>query len=100
MSDAELITLVRKRVDSDAHQPSPIVSEDAWRETEAAIGFCLPPLLFTLFRNVGNGGFGPGYGLRGALGGARDDNGWDLVNYYRLWFDEPLDHPSWTWPLG
>jgi hypothetical protein len=30
---------------------------------EARLGFALPPLLVDLYRKVGNGGFGPGYGL-------------------------------------
>lgn len=37
--------------------------------TEQALGFPLPPLLRTLYAQIANGGFGPGYGLHGALGG-------------------------------
>ena len=37
--------------------------------TEQALGFPLLPLLRTLYSELANGGFGPGYGLRGAIGG-------------------------------
>jgi hypothetical protein len=40
--------------------------------TEAAIDLPLPPLLRRLYTEVGNGGFGPGYGLLGLAGGYGD----------------------------
>jgi hypothetical protein len=39
---------------------------------EAKLGFSLPPLLRQLYTEVGNGGFGPGYGLFGLEGGYTD----------------------------
>ncbi len=44
-------------------------SEEQLRATEAALGFPLPPLLRALYAEVANGGFGPGGGIQGALGG-------------------------------
>ena len=38
-------------------------------ETEYLLGFALPHLLRELFMTVANGGFGPGYGLNGVIGG-------------------------------
>jgi hypothetical protein len=37
------------------------------------MGFALPPLLRRLYLEVGNGGFGPGFGLYGVTGGFADD---------------------------
>ena len=37
--------------------------------TETALGFPLPPLVRALYAEVANGGFGPGAGIQGALGG-------------------------------
>lgn len=37
--------------------------------TEMELGFILPATLRTLYAELGNGGFGPGYGLRGVVGG-------------------------------
>src|SRR5512134_2461662 len=36
---------------------------------ETAIGFRMPDLLRRLYLEIGNGGFGPGYGLVGVEGG-------------------------------
>lgn len=40
--------------------------------SEKELGFKLPPLLSQLFTQVGNGGFGPGYGIYGLEGGYAD----------------------------
>jgi hypothetical protein len=42
-------------------------------EAEALVRHPLPPLLRRLYLEVGNGGFGPGYGLLGLRGGHGDD---------------------------
>ncbi len=47
----------------------PPANEEQLQATEAALGFPLPPLLRLLYAGVANGGFGPGAGIQGALGG-------------------------------
>jgi SMI1 / KNR4 family (SUKH-1) len=47
----------------------PPASEEQLRATETALGFLLPPVLRALYVEVANGGFGPGAGISGALGG-------------------------------
>lgn len=47
----------------------PPASEALLQETEARLGFPLPPLLRVLYANVANGGFGPGMGIYGVLEG-------------------------------
>ncbi len=42
---------------------APPVSESDLVRAEALLGFRLPPLLRQLYLHVGNGGYGPGYGL-------------------------------------
>src|SRR5579859_3133146 len=44
-------------------------SEKVLQETEARLGFALPPLLRALYATVANGGFGPGQGIFGTLEG-------------------------------
>ena len=53
--------------------------------TETRLHFPLPPLLWALYAEVGNGGFGPGYGIIGAIGGAPHAGGWykDIVEGYQ-----------------
>jgi hypothetical protein len=43
----------------------PCVSEDLVQAVERRLGFALPQLLRDVYTRVGNGGFGPAYGLIG-----------------------------------
>lgn len=56
---------------------------DAVAEAEDLIGCRLPPLLRRLYLEVGNGGFGPGYGMLGLRGGHRDDIRRTALDLYR-----------------
>jgi SMI1-KNR4 cell-wall len=48
------------------------VSPEAIAEAERALSYPFPGLLRRLLLEVGNGGFGPGYGVIGVRGGATD----------------------------
>ena len=58
-----------------AHDPChtgfvfPSATTDQITQTEASVGFALPPLLSQLYTRLANGGFGPGGGIRGCIGG-------------------------------
>jgi hypothetical protein len=67
----------------------PRATEAQLVETERGLGFALPPMLRTLYAEVANGGFGPGYGFVGALGGAPDDMDMNLSHIYRAQRDGP-----------
>ena len=47
----------------------PPATEEQLLATEDLLGFPLPPLLRELYKQLANGGFGPGYGLIGVTGG-------------------------------
>jgi hypothetical protein len=47
----------------------PPATEQELHETETILGFRFPPLLRALYAHLGNGGFGPGGGIRGVLMG-------------------------------
>lgn len=107
MQDDELVTklaTLRRRFfrpkvkQSYVLEIAPPASQAVLAETEQRLGFALPPLLRRVYGEVGNGGFGPGYGLIGALGGAQDDRGDTIVEAYlgRMGTD-PRD-PFWAWP--
>ena len=69
---------------------------------EAALGFPLPPLLRQLYIEVGNGGWGPSYGLYGVpTGGATPDEN-DLVGFYRECVapERAAESPAVAWPRG
>jgi hypothetical protein len=90
---------------TDLGQPSgrstlrPATSADFVTD-EACLGFSIPPLLKAVYLEVGNGGFGPGYGLIGMTGGQPDDRGNVSPELY-LQFREPYpEEQSWDWPLA
>lgn len=47
---------------------------------------------------MGNGGFGPGYGLIGCAGGFRDARGETIVEAYRGRRQRDPEDPAWSWP--
>jgi SMI1 / KNR4 family (SUKH-1) len=47
----------------DKQQANPPVRQEDLVHAEAMIGFSFPPILRRIYLEVGNGGFGPGYGL-------------------------------------
>lgn len=51
------------------HFAFPPATDAQLKNTEKILGFPLPSFLRTLYQEVANGGFGPGAGLRGAVGG-------------------------------
>jgi hypothetical protein len=59
------------------------VSKKAIKEAEQTLDFAIPALLKSIYLNVGNGGFGPGYGLIGLDGGYVSDYG-TLVETYNI----------------
>lgn len=59
----------------------PPATEEQLLRTEQELGFPLPPLLRAIYSQVANGGFGPGYGLLGALEGF--DEAGNIVDMYQ-----------------
>lgn len=53
---------------------------------ETRLGFALPPLLRRIYSEIGNGGFGPGYGLFPLSGRADDPSGHDGYGVVDLYF--------------
>lgn len=66
-------------------------------DAEGKLGFRLPDLLRQVYENVGNGGFGPGYGLFG-LPTSIDDEKESAVGQY-LMLRELQTNPSWPTAL-
>jgi hypothetical protein len=68
---------------------------------EAALGFAIPPLLRRLYTEVGNGGFGPDYGLEGVPRIPPVPGRADIVVLYEMYNSEPPpDDPGHVWPRG
>ena len=62
----------------------PPATKEQLQQTEDLLGFSLPPLLLSLYMQIANGGFGPGYGIIGAIGGfpLMDGMGEDIAHGY------------------
>jgi hypothetical protein len=93
MDDDELIRIIKTRVrnprlrsDLRTNPPPllPPVEPAQIARAEASLGLALPPFLSRLYREVANGGFGPGGGLVGLHGGHGDSAGLTLVEVYKL----------------
>jgi len=69
-------------------------------DDEKRLGFTLPPLMKRIYIEIGNGGFGPGYGLIGLTNGAPDDIGKIAPEIYNQLRSADRDDPNWKWPHG
>ncbi len=92
--DVERATEGAHLVRTKAYPPA---TERALQAAEQSLGFPLPPLLCQIYREVGNGGLGPGYGLIGVAGGAAD-NGQTIADLYHGYRTPDPDDPAWQWP--
>lgn len=72
----------------------PPATEEQLAQSEEILEFSLPPALRALFATVANGGFGPGYGIPGAVGGFGPGDGvYDIVQGFYLFCDESRQVP-------
>ncbi|MFI1013575.1 SMI1/KNR4 family protein [Streptomyces sp. NPDC020965] len=78
--------------------PEPVGAETVAR-AEAMLGFRLPPLLAALYSRVGDGGFGPEYGLLPLLDGPPRGEPAAVEQYLANRGSGEKD-PDWPWPAG
>jgi hypothetical protein len=71
----------------------------AIEKAESQLTFKLPPLLRACYLEIGNGGFGPGYGLIGFEGGAQSDFGSITETYNQLKSDQQSLGNEWPLQL-
>ncbi|MCC9155668.1 SMI1/KNR4 family protein [Streptomyces parvulus] len=81
-----------------AFLPAP-VDRTAPSRAEAALGFPLPPLLTELYRRIGDGGFGPEYGLLPLLDSPPSGEP-AAVPQYLANREGGRKDPDWPWPEG
>jgi hypothetical protein len=78
--------------------PEPVDSTTLAR-AEAALGFRLPPLLADLYLSIGDGGFGPEYGLLPLLENPPASEP-AAVTQYLANRESAREDPDWPWPEG
>ncbi len=104
----DVVPLIRKRMQStmtdqgstQRSRPLLLAQKLELAADEEQLGFQLPPLLKQIYSEIGNGGFGPGYGLIGMSGGVPDDTGQTAPEIYSLLRLEPPEEGPWSWPEG
>jgi hypothetical protein len=107
----DIITLVRSRLKQKTTDQDWLQKRGFWQRRigkraspsqlaadEERLGFALPPMLKRLYVEIGNGGFGPGYGLIGISGGVPDDLGRTATEAYRGLRSQERSPPGWSWP--
>ena len=90
-----LITTLRQRAAGMASAP---VDEPSISRAERAVGRALPALLRAVYRHVGNGGFGPGYGLLPLLPERDAFPDESVVGLYQTFLSDDSRDVSWSWP--
>jgi len=93
---SQIINLIKKRVKI----LYPPVTQNEIDVNEKELGFSMPPLLKQLYLEVGNGGFGPGYGILGLEGGHTTYNGDSCLKLQRILSLPDPEDPFWSWPKG
>jgi hypothetical protein len=106
---AELIDRIAKRVKSGITTPTgspyiiaPPATLASIANDEQTLGFALPPLLKQLYLTIGNGGWGPFYGLLGLTGGEDEDERTAVSEYMARrgsTLSDISSDPNW-WPEG
>lgn len=107
-ADGALIEALRQRAPGydmhcDGPPPPPFPPFDLSQRPllEKALGHPLPDLFVRLCHDIGNGGFGPGYGLMGlGPGGFTDDQGYSADRLYACFREKPEKPPFIRWPDG
>jgi hypothetical protein len=78
-------------------KPFPPVATKDLQVAERALGFKLPELLRAIYLQVGNGGFGPEYGIVGTKGGFKLDK-CSLESCYQGKLQLDKENSVWRWP--
>lgn len=107
-AEFELLAAVRRRALDPATRTdqwelsptiiAPVASEAELSRVESRLELRIPSLLRQVYLGVGNGGFGPGYGLMGLTGGFTDDQGHSAADLYELFRRPDPTALIWEWP--
>jgi len=101
----DIVAATRQRLETkvtdlgQSWRPRLISSEPPdFASDESRLGFALPPLMKRIYKEIGNGGFGPGYGLIGLSNGVPNYDGRTAPEIYESLRGSSTDEPNWKWP--
>ncbi len=92
------LDLQRLKDSARKQRANPPASEKDLRDSEYALGFSIPEPLRRLYSEIGNGGFGPGYGFYGLIGGTEWHPDESVVYLYNLLRKGDPEDPAFSWP--
>lgn len=70
----------------------PPATATEFQQVEEELGIELPSIMKVVYSEIGNGGFGPGYGLYSLD---------EAIKFYRINAGpDPTEYPGWSWPKG
>lgn len=79
--------------------PGPRLSPEQIDAVEASNGVRLPRLFRQLLSDVGDGGYGPGYGMLPIITRKPGPENFSAFDFYRA-YRGPREEPGWSWPEG
>ncbi|WP_444919622.1 SMI1/KNR4 family protein [Microbulbifer sp. CnH-101-G] len=68
------------------------------KEFKVKTGIELPISLIELYKEKGNGGFGPDYGMLGIVTGHKTDLDDSILSLYQSFRSDDPDDSNWVWP--
>jgi hypothetical protein len=77
----------------------PVLGTDVLDQAAELIGVVLPELLRRMYSEIGDGGFGPGYGFMPLGLGSRSGDE-SITALFRDFSSPDPQDPSWSWPKG
>jgi hypothetical protein len=77
----------------------PAADEESIVRAETILGRHLPGLLRDVYQQVGNGGFGPGYGLLRLLPDPRSSDVESVIGLYTSFCSTDPEDAAWSWPV-
>ncbi|MBY8815437.1 SMI1/KNR4 family protein [Streptomyces cinereoruber] len=89
----ELVRRVAAKAKATSTTLPPAATAEEVAEAEAILGFTLPPLLASLYREVANGGYGPDYQLLPLIG-----EGHTILSEYRSERSASAEEETPYWP--
>jgi hypothetical protein len=92
-------TLATDEATDFAVDASPALDDESIARAETMLGLRLPSLLREVYHHVGNGGFGPGYGLLRLLPNPRSNDVESVVGLYTTFCSTDPEDAAWSWPV-
>ena len=113
LSDNQILAELKRRNEAgELRADNPLLTGDTTplgvdvlAEVERTLGHQLPRLLFRIYAEIRNGGFGDTNGFLGLVGGPKNEDGRDALGLWKAFCEPHPDNKYWNWstnllPIG